>query len=286
MRKLWNRLTKGDKQYLLAIVLSCCLIFIATVVLVNILDVSLETGDELTTVETSTTNDISVEEEPTSAISYITDLAESVEIVAVETVETAVVATIAAPSELEETVEPETQTILEDAEVVVEETDVAAREETVSETEVVESTEVTTTYIEPETEVVVETTESEQGMSDIEMLALIIYQEVGGDMHCDECRRRVADVVLNRVADDRFPDNIYDVLVQPGQYGALSWTGLIWASRASSQWEAPAVERAYRIAEEVLNGQHSELYGNGYVWQAGFVQGSDNIYCCGHYFGR
>lgn len=121
---------------------------------------------------------------------------------------------------------------------------------------------------------------------DVEMLALVIYQEVGGDMHCDECRRRVADVVLNRVADDRFPDNIYDVLVQPGQYGKLSWTGLVWASRANSIWEAPAVDRAYRIAEEVLMGKHSELYGAGYVWQAGFVQGKDNIYCCGHYFGR
>lgn len=121
---------------------------------------------------------------------------------------------------------------------------------------------------------------------DIELLALVIYQEVGGDAHCDECRRRVADVVLNRVEDPRFPDDIRGVLLQPGQYGRLSWTGLVWASRAKSQWEADAVERAYRIAEEVLRGNHSDLYGNGYVWQAGFVQGRDNIWCCGHYFGR
>lgn len=128
--------------------------------------------------------------------------------------------------------------------------------------------------------------ESRPDPKDIEMLALVIYQEVGGDAHCDECRRRVADVVLNRVEDDRFPDDIYSVLVQPGQYGRLSWTGLVWASRASSPWEANAVARAYRIAEEVLMGQHSDLYGKGYVWQAGFVQGKDNIWCCGHYFGR
>lgn len=121
---------------------------------------------------------------------------------------------------------------------------------------------------------------------DLELLACVIYQETGGDMHCDECRRRVADVVLNRVADDRFPDSIYDVLMQKGQYGRYYWTGIVWPERAKNPYEKYAVERAYRIAEEVLNGQHSDLYDNGYVWQACFIQGKDNIYCCGHYFGR
>lgn len=34
---------------------------------------------------------------------------------------------------------------------------------------------------------------------DVELLACVIYQEAGGDTCCDMCRRRVADVVLNRV---------------------------------------------------------------------------------------
>lgn len=119
-----------------------------------------------------------------------------------------------------------------------------------------------------------------------EMLALIIYQEAGGDACCDECRYRVADVVLNRVASDRFPNSIYEVLTQYGQYGRLSWTGLVWPERASYECEAHAVERAYRIAEDVLNGNHSELYGEGYIWQSEFIQSRDNIYHCGHYFGR
>lgn len=126
----------------------------------------------------------------------------------------------------------------------------------------------------------------EPPINDRERLACVIYQEVGGSMHCDDCRRRVADVVLNRVADPRFPNSIEGVLLQSGQYGRLSWTGIIWAGRATNPNEQYAVERAYRIADEILAGQHSELYGNGYVWQAGFIQGKDNIYCCGHYFGR
>lgn len=122
--------------------------------------------------------------------------------------------------------------------------------------------------------------------TDRERLACVIYQEVGGNMYCDECRKRVGDVVLNRVNDPRFPDTIEGVLLQSGQYGKLSWTGIVWQSRAQYAGEKAAVERAYKTADELLAGNHSELYGNGYVWQAGFVQGVDNIYCCGHYFGR
>lgn len=121
---------------------------------------------------------------------------------------------------------------------------------------------------------------------DLEMLAIVIYQEAGGDACCDECRRRVADVVLNRVVDDRFPDTIEKVLTQYYQYGTLWKTGIRWPSRATNPGEKEAVARAYRIAEEVLRGQHSELYGEGYVFQSGFNQTSDYIKCCGIYFAR
>lgn len=119
-----------------------------------------------------------------------------------------------------------------------------------------------------------------------ELLACVIYQEAGGDAYCDECRRRVADVVLNRVEDSRFPDSIYEVLTAKNQYGRFYWTDVVWPQRAFNENEKDAVERAYRIAEEVLSGQHSDLYGNGYIWQAEFKQGKDIIYHCGHYFGR
>lgn len=122
--------------------------------------------------------------------------------------------------------------------------------------------------------------------NDKELLARVIYQEAGGDACCDDCRRRVADVVLNRVESPYFPDTIKGVLTQKYQYGRYYWTGVIWPKYAKSSIEKHAVERAYRIAEEVLTGNHSELYGNGYIWQAEFRQGKDNIKCCGIYFGR
>lgn len=121
---------------------------------------------------------------------------------------------------------------------------------------------------------------------DLELLAIVIYQEAGWDLSCDDCRRRVADIVLNRVESEYFPDTIYEVLTQKGQYGRLHWTGVVWPEMAKYDCEAEAVERAYRIAREVLEGNHSDLYGNGYIWQAEFVQGVDGFWCCGTYFGR
>lgn len=117
-------------------------------------------------------------------------------------------------------------------------------------------------------------------------LAAVIYNEAGGDACCDECRYRVGDVVLNRVADGRFGgDTIREVLEEPGQYGMAS--GVRFAARSENAGEAHAVERAYETARQLLSGErHSELYGEGYVWQATFRQGSDNVYCCGQYFGR
>ena len=126
----------------------------------------------------------------------------------------------------------------------------------------------------------------EPDLEDVEMLACVIYQEAGGDACSDECRMYVGDVVLNRVADSRFPDTIEGVLTAPGQYGRFSKTGIVWPERAKEPGEAHAVERAYRIADELLAGEHSELYGQGYVWQAEFEQGTEGFWCDGMYFGR
>lgn len=138
----------------------------------------------------------------------------------------------------------------------------------------------------PTSSVTASTAPSTNITSDLELLACVIYQEAGGNECCDTCRRRVADVVLNRVADPRFPNTIKAVLTAKNQYGRYYYTGVVWPSRAKNKYEKDAVARAYRIAEEVLNGQHSDLYGKGYVWQASFKQGSSQIYCCGTYFGK
>lgn len=145
----------------------------------------------------------------------------------------------------------------------------------------------TTEYIpEPTQEetIVVEVAEPFYTKEELEHLALAIYQEAGGDSCTDETRLMVGTVVMNRVADPRFPDTIEEVLTQKRQYGRLYWTGLVWAERASNPNEAHAVKRAYECAKKILSGYRA--FSEDVIWQAEFIQGSeivayqDGIYFC------
>lgn len=126
--------------------------------------------------------------------------------------------------------------------------------------------------------------EAEIDPDELEMLACVIYVEAGGDACSDETRMMVGNVVLNRVADERFPDTIEEVLLQPYQYNTFSWDGIVWPERASTETEAHAVERAYACAKRLLSGER--VLEDDVVWQAEFSQGSevvahqDGIYFC------
>ena len=111
---------------------------------------------------------------------------------------------------------------------------------------------------------------------DLEILAIIIYQEAGGDACSDDTRRKVGSVFLNRVNSPLFPNTFEEVATAPRQYGALSKTGLKWPNRASKEVEAHAVQRAYDIAAELLIG--GSILPETVIWQAAFTQG-DGIYC-------
>lgn len=119
---------------------------------------------------------------------------------------------------------------------------------------------------------------------ELEILAIIIYQEAGADYISDDTRIKVGEVFLNRVADPRFPDTFLDVATAKSQYGTLYWTGIQWPARAANEIEAHAVQRAYDIAERVLNGERTMPEDT--VWQAEFAQGKeivahqDNTYFC------
>lgn len=157
-------------------------------------------------------------------------------------------------------------------------------------TEVIAATEPPTapesTTPEPtEPEPTAEETEATYAIEELEMLALVIYQEAGSDACSDTTRLMVGTVVMNRVADKRFPDTLYGVLTQRAQYGRLHWTGLVWPERASNPGEAHAVARAYECAERVLLGER--VLPEDVIWQAEFTQGTEVVaYQDGMYFCR
>ena len=120
---------------------------------------------------------------------------------------------------------------------------------------------------------------------ELEMLALVIYQEAGGDACSDETRLMVGTVVMNRVADSRYPDTIYEVITQRAQYGRLHFTGLVWPKRAAYEVEKHAVDRAYECAKRILSGERA--FAEDVIYQAEFIQGEEIVeYQDGLYFCR
>jgi spore germination cell wall hydrolase CwlJ-like protein len=95
---------------------------------------------------------------------------------------------------------------------------------------------------------------------DLYVLSHIISAEAG---NCSEdMMLSVGSVVLNRVADDRFPDTISEVVFQEGQY-APTWDG--------AYYNEPT-EAAQKVAKRLLE-EGSQIDGS-VVFQAEFPQGN------------
>ena len=126
-------------------------------------------------------------------------------------------------------------------------------------------------------------TEPTYTTEELDMLALVIYQEAGADYCSDDTRLMVGTVVMNRIADPRFPDTMREVVTEERAYGRLHWTGAVWPERASHQTEAHAVERAYTIAERILLGERT--LPEDVIFQSEYIMGeivahSDGMYFC------
>ncbi len=108
----------------------------------------------------------------------------------------------------------------------------------------------------------------------LELLACCIAAEAGNQSEYGQ--RLVCDVVLNRVDDADFPDNIWDVIEQPNQFSVVA------DNRIN---EVEPSEQVYRIVQEELkNRTNSEVIyftsGNyGKYGTKAFKHG--NHYFCG-----
>ena len=140
---------------------------------------------------------------------------------------------------------------------------------------------------------------SHNAETDLEKIAWVIYLEAGEDGVCDDCRRRVADVILN-LTECKITNTGNDYYWADTITGVISGGGInpyqnmgnkcAWPSTAHLDRERHAVERAFRIAHEVLRGNHSDVYRKGYFYYAGAnVYGGEPwtaIHHCGIYFQR
>ena len=105
---------------------------------------------------------------------------------------------------------------------------------------------------------------------DVVLLAKLIYGESRGNT--DEAQCLTASVVMNRVKHPKYPNTIYDVIHQPGQYSV--------ANKIDSY---TPTEKELKNARIVLSGQFE--CPDNVVYQAMFKQGT-GVYKCinGEYY--
>lgn len=131
---------------------------------------------------------------------------------------------------------------------------------------------------EVEKEEVLSCKESTKNFSDedLNLLAHLIMAESGSDWCEDEMLYMVGSVALNRIDSDLFPDSLYEVIYEEGQYSSATNGGL----------EKDPTDRCYRIAEELLT--NGSILPKNVVFQAEFIQGTEiykkvqNMYFCSY----
>ena len=120
----------------------------------------------------------------------------------------------------------------------------------------------------------------EYTQEDLDLLARVIYAEVGCTWIPDWVQQMVGSVVLNRVASPYYPDTIYDVIYQPGQY-APTWDGSI-----NKTPDARTIENARYLLENGsicpanVVGQNSIITGSGvYTSYRDSILGTTVYFC-------
>lgn len=107
----------------------------------------------------------------------------------------------------------------------------------------------------------IESEEIEINEEELELLAHLIFAEAGSDWCSDELQQYTGSVALNRVASPYYPDNLYDVIYQRGQY-STAWNGMM---------EYEYNDRAYECAKFLL--ENGSVLPENVVFQAEFEQG-------------
>lgn len=86
------------------------------------------------------------------------------------------------------------------------------------------------------------------GADDVSLLAALIHCEAGNQSHAGKLA--VGAVVVNRMKSGRYPNTVYDVIYQRGQFPPASVTGRVASVLASGKYSADCVA----AAQEALSG--------------------------------
>lgn len=97
---------------------------------------------------------------------------------------------------------------------------------------------------------------------DVYLLASVMYAENGCDWFPSVVQLMTGSVVLNRIKHEFYPDNLYDVIHQPGQYGCVS----------NGAYNVAPSEEAISNARYLL--ENGSILPDDVLYQSGVPQGS------------
>ncbi|MBE6685752.1 MAG: cell wall hydrolase [Ruminococcaceae bacterium] len=109
--------------------------------------------------------------------------------------------------------------------------------------------------------------------SDYELLARLVWAEARGESF--EGQLAVVEVVFNRVESPNFPDTVYDVIYEPGQFTTAS--SLEYVTPTQTQYDV--VTAALRM-ERVLNNDKCVYFNTGSCCGAYYMTIGNHVFGC------
>lgn len=99
----------------------------------------------------------------------------------------------------------------------------------------------------------------------LELMALVVEAEAANQGYYG--KQLVADVILNRVDSDEFPDSIAKVLLQPNAFSTI-WDGAAFRAEPTQEtYDAIAAELMHRCNEDVLYFTSEGYSEYGQAWE-------------------
>jgi len=108
--------------------------------------------------------------------------------------------------------------------------------------------------------------QKEYSDDDLDLLSRLINAEAGSEWIPDLVQLYVGSVVINRMKSDLYPDSLYDVIYQDGQYSP------VMDGSINNTPDKRTVENARRLLDE------GSILPANVVFQANFVQGDGIFY--------
>lgn len=178
-------------------------------------------------------------------------------------------------SEIEENIDNEikkfensnTEDIIEDVEIIIENEEIVTEKNESENNDIIDNNlkqeNIEYNNIKENDNAIIENSPKSYTDEELYVLSHVIFAEAGN--HSRELQIGVGSVVLNRVADERFPNTIKEVVFQKGQY-ACTWSG--------SYYKEPTEEAIDAAIYLLENGSQYPVYC---IFQAEFLQG-DSVY--------